>query len=342
MQKGQSNYEKIALIVAAVLALAGGGWFIYASMGFGSTVERPPLAPRPLSWDVPIKNIEAATSLAASDSKSWNQPVKNNKPVPLFKSVLLISKNDAPEQAIDMFTEDVQIRPPMTNKWLRENNLPYLIPNVGDLDADKDGFSNLEEFNGKTNPNDRLRRPPVTDKLFLVQRIEHKYLITLKSSGEPPFQVSVTTEDPNNAAKVIKKGYFTNPGAVDSTGKSDIKATHFGVGDRFEAKKFEKKVVPDPRTGEKDLSELTVYDTVRKNEFVLVKDVETNLADYEAVFESRLGVLEEIKARKGDTFKIPSQGDTTYKVIDIKEDSAVISPLKSDGTPEKEIVIKKG
>ena len=44
---------------------------------------------------------------------------------------------------------------------------------------------------------------------------------------------------------------------------------------------------------------------------------------------------------KGDSFRIPSWPDTTYKVIDIQDDSAVISPLNSSGVPEKEIIIKK-
>ena len=104
----------------------------------------------------------------------------------------------------------------------------------------------------------------------------------------------------------------------------------------------EKKIVPDPKVGEKDVSELQVEDTVRKSKFALIVGTETNLADYEASFESRLKVQEPVKAMKGDNFRIPSWPDTTYKVIDIQEDSAVISPLNTQsGQPEKQIVIKK-
>ena len=99
--------------------------------------------------------------------------------------------------------------------------------------------------------------------------------------------------------------------------------------------------MPDPRVGERDVSELQVEDTVRKNKFTLIVGTETNLADYEGVFESRLKVQEQVKAMKGDNFRIPAWPDTTYKVIDIQEDSAVISPLNSSGVPDKEIIIKK-
>ena len=40
----------------------------------------------------------------------------------------------------------------------------------------------------------------------------------------------------------------------------------------------------------------------------------------------------------------PSPGylEMTFKVIDIQEDKAVISTLKSDGTWDKEIIVPKG
>ncbi len=113
------------------------------------------------------------------------------------------------------------------------------------------------------------------------------------------------------------------------------------TGERFIAGKLEKKVVPDPKVGEKDVSELPVEDTVRKSKFNLIVGVETDLADYEAVFEFRLKIIEQVKAMKGDTFRIPSRPETTYKVIDIQEDSAVISPLNERGDPLKEIIIKR-
>jgi hypothetical protein len=323
MQKNQGNYEKILIIIMAVAAIAAGGWFIYASQTFPATLSRKTVTSKPFEENIPVKDIEEATQRAVADAHPWSAPVRNNKPVPLFKSVLLVLKG---EEIFDMFLDEPALRPPLTNKWLRENmhNMEYLHPNVAELDPDDDGFTNLEEFTGNTDPNNPNSHPPITDKLFLVQRIEHKYLVTLKSAGDPPYQVTITTEDGR------RRGSFVEIGKP------------FGVGGRFVAKKFEKKEVPDPRLGTKDVSELTVEDTLRKNEIVLVKDVDVNLAEYEGVFEFRLKYLKKVQAKKGDNFRIPGHEGTTYKVIDIQEDSAVIAPLKADGTPEKEIVIKRG
>ncbi len=220
----------------------------------------------------------------------------------------------------------------MTNDWFRKSNLPpvngiaaFLIPNIGDLDADGDGYPNREEFEKGTNPKDADRHPPFTDKLFLVQRIARNYIVVLRSSS-PPYQVSITTPDGR------KRGWFVEEGK------------RFGVGDRFAVEKFEKKMVPDARTGEKDMSELTITDNLTKKKITLVKDIEANLAEYEAKLEFRLkGRQEQIDVKKGDNFRIPSMPDTTYKVIDIQEDNAVISTVNTiNGNTEKEIIIKKG
>lgn len=322
MQKSQSKYERIILAVAALLAIAGSAWMVMQTGGFADSLKIAKANPKQEFG--PIDNAtataEGAIARLTAPYKAWVSPVMNNKAVPLNKAVLLVMKDS---QIYDLYVEQPQLRPPMTNEFLRSHALAYLSPNVGDLDPDADGFPNLEEFQKGTNPKDPKSHPPVTDRLFLVQRISHDFLITLKGTGSP-LQIRITTEDKKS------KGWF-----AEGEGKA------FGPGDRFVIKRFEKKIVPDPKLGEKDVSELTVEDRLRKNNVVLVKDVEVNIADYEALFEFRLGRTAQFQYKKGDTFRIPDYPDTTYVVLDIQEDSVVIAPLEG-GKPGKEIVIKKG
>jgi len=323
MQKGESKYERTLLIVMALLAMGVSVWLILQAGGFAESLTVTKANPKqefgPMEKATEV--AEAAIARLRTPTQPWNSPIINKKAVPLNKAVLLVKKD---AKIFDLFVEQPQLRPPMTNEYLRVNNLSYLSPNVGDLDPDKDGFSNLEEFQKGTDPKDVKSHPPVTDRLFLLQRISHDYLVTLKGTGSP-LQIKITTEDKKS------KGWF-----AEGVGKA------FGQGDRFVIKKFEKKVVPDPRLGEKDVSELTVEDRLRKNEIVLVKDVEKNIADFEALFEFRLGKPVQFQYKKDDTFRIPGSDDVTYKVIDIQEDSAVIAPLGADGKVGSEIVIKKG
>jgi hypothetical protein len=329
MHKRSSNYERVILSLVALIAIGAAGWLIYMKIGFADTLKSTVVKPHNELEQPPMAKVDEAIKRAIEVPKPWIAPIRNNKAVPLNKAVLLAIKG---EEIIDMYLENPLMREPMSNAYLRENDLDWQYPNVGEFDPDNDGFNNLEEFTKNTKPKDAASHPPVTDKLYLVERLSKDYHIVLKNSSG---QVSVPDESgvgPN------KKNYFLS---LDKVGKEP--AQFFGgTGDRFKALKFEVKKMPDPRLGERDVSELTVEEIVTKRKIVLVMNVDTNLAEYSAKFEFRLKqVVDLAPVAKGGTFRIPGYEDTTYKVMDIQEDKAVISPLKADGTLGDEIIINK-
>jgi hypothetical protein len=259
-----------------------------------------------------------------TEKVSWVSPVIKGKAVPLNKSIILMQKGD---DLYDLQTEDKVLRPPMTNAFLIENDLPNIeSPNVGALDPDNDGFSNEEEFsaNPQTKPMDAASHPAETQKLYLKQRITHDYKIKLNSSS-PPYQVQRTAPDP-------KASKFVSPGDEFGFDKGII---------RFKVIGFETKIVKDPKVGEKDVSELKCLDLSTKKEFVLVRGAETNLAEYEAEFEFRIGTPEIRKVKQGETFQIPGIGKT-FKVLSIEENQAVIVPVDGDKPVGEPITVKKG
>lgn len=320
--KDKSNYEKVIIIICALAALAGSGWLIYQSLGFSETIATEPAVPKKDFGEIPIEQVRSAITHAATPTQPWTAPVIKEKPVPLNKSVLLVLKD---EQPYDLYVEDSPgpLRPPLTNRFLREYSLPYEHPNVADLDGDNDGFSNLEEFEGKTDPTNATSHPPITNKLFLVRRLAKDFRVTLKSAASP-YQVA-TPDD------VKRKNWFV-------AGEGDS----FGTDNRFTLVKFERKVVPDDRLGERDVSELTIKDNARNNTVVLVKDVESNIADYSAELEFRLKTISAITVPKGETFRIPGFDATTYRLLEVNEDDAKIAPLNSAGEAGTPVEVKKG
>ena len=326
MQKRKSNSERIVLIILALLGVAAAGWFISLSVAFPDTLQARRAVSPNQAVPPPMQQVDDAIKHAMETPKPWVAPVRNNKSVPLNKSVLLVLKG---EEVIDMFLEEPQLRAPMTNAFLRENGLEWKSPNVGELDPDEDGFNNLEEFQKGTKPKNAQSHPPITDKLFMVERLAKDYRIILKNSSG---QLSLPDEPK-------KKTYFIDLAKVGT----DPPQFFGGNGDRFRIDKFEKKVVADERVGEKDVSELTVTEIVTKRPLVLVMGVEQNLAEYSARFEFRLKQIIGLPpVGKDVTFRIPGYEGTTYKVTDIKETNAVIAPVKADGTLGEEIIINKG
>ncbi len=323
MQNKNGNYEKGLLVAAALVAVGIVGYLIWDSQSISDRLILRSGSSKNVLNPPPTTGVLAVFQ-RLTEKVSWVSPVIKGKPVPLNKSIILMQKGD---DIYDLQTEDKPLRPPMTNAFLIRNELPNIeSPNVGALDADNDGFSNEEEFAAKpqTNPMDPKSRPPVIQKLFLKQRLTHDYKIKLNSSS-PPYQVQRTTPEP-------KASKFVSPGDEFGFDKGVI---------RFKAISFEQKIVKDDKVGEKDISELKCLDSSTKKEFILIRGSETNLAEYEAEFEFRIGSPEIRKVKQGETFQIPGIG-ITFKVLSIEENQAVIVPVDGEKPAGEQVTIKKG
>jgi hypothetical protein len=325
MQNKNGNYEKGLLIAGAIFAVAAVGYFVWDSQSLPDRLNKLTGSSQN-NLNPPPTDVVKGVMKKLTEKVNWVSPVINGKPVPLNKSIMLLQKGD---QLFDLAAKEPVLRAPMSNEYLIANKLPNIeSPNVGALDPDNDGFSNEEEFlaQPQTNPMDEKSHPAEVQKLFLKQRITHDYKIKLNSTS-PPYQVQRMAPEP-------KASKFVSPG--DEFGFDKVAAT------RFKVISFEQKLVKEPSTGlEKDMSELKCLDTSTNREFVVVKGVETNLADYEAEFEFRIGVSEPRKVREGETFQIPGLG-VTYKVLSIEENQAVIVPWDDGKAVGDPITVKKG
>lgn len=340
MQNKQGNYEKTILIISSLIAIGVAVFLILESQGFEESLTlQQAFSKNDLNAPDRQKVVEATETM--KKKYSWLSPLRNGKPVPLNKSVRVVMKGG---KLFDLLLPEPKLRDPMTNIFLTgdktktppEDELPGIFsPNVGDLDADSDGFSNLEEFNAKTDPRDAASMPPYTDKLFLRRRISHDYILLLKGGSDgKTFQIQRLAPGKGNVFKAENEEFgFPDP---------DKKAA--ATGNRFKILSSSKQTIKDPKLGtDKDVYVLKMFDLSTKKEFDLVQDKETNLADYEAEFEFRWKRRQVIPGvKEGGTFQLPGLGKTYY-IIKLEESKAIISPVGTDGGPTKDIVeIKQG
>jgi hypothetical protein len=310
MAKKSDNFDKNFLITAALLSVGGAAALFMAKGSFADQLVSDSVKRREEFPEVPVAEVEKAGAMLQK-SFVWAQPEINSKSVPLNKSVSIIMQDG---ELVDLYTEKKPLRPPFSNKYLRDNDLDYLSPNVGDLDPDADGYTNLEEFNGNTNPKDPKSTPPVETKLYFVNRVQDDYILKLQNRLMPA-QVRRVRPDPARSVFI--------DGAPKVFGFDPTSAT------RFEAKSFEVK-----RVGETEVPQLTVMDNASKEVFVLEYNVEKNLAEYQAEMEFRLQVVTKLKVKKGDHFYLPKIG-TKYLMQEVTEIDATVCPVKADGTPGK-------
>lgn len=162
------NYEKAAV---------GGAVFVAAGLAFlgwskvGSVEEDFSISP-PGSRDGGTAVVGAETVPRTESSlttkRVWTQAkTETDRAVDLFTGIALFVKKSEPTKAVDPSTGD-PVHPPIPNSWWLENRLD---PGFGDSpqrDPDADGFSNLEEYLAKTNPNDAKIHPSLIAKLKYV------------------------------------------------------------------------------------------------------------------------------------------------------------------------------
>jgi hypothetical protein len=316
MAHKDTGFDKGFVTVSALLALAGSVYLFLQKGSFAEVLQTSSATPQKNFPEVPLQKTNDATA-QLTKAYQWAMPVINNKPVPLNMSVPIIMHEG---KMVDLFTEDVAFRAPLTNKFLRENDLEYLAPNVGDLDPDDDGFSNLEEFNGGTNPKDAKSHPDLEAKLSFVARVQDDYILQLLTSIMPA-QVRRMAPAPN-------KSVFVNatpqPFGFDA-----------GNAERFVAEKFETK----KDASGLDVAELTVLDNASKDRFVLVSKVPKNLAEYQADLEFRYRVVKKIRVKKGEAFYLEETGKK-YLLQDVQENGATIAPVGSDGKAGTPLLVK--
>jgi len=332
MQNSQGSYEKIILTISSLFAIGVAVYLVLQSQGFEESLA---LSQATLKNDLnpPDKQAVADATDTLKKKYFWVSPERNGKPVPLNKSVLLVMKLGE-TVPFDLLLPEPQLRPPMTNKFLvgdtskipPETPLPDIFsPNVGELDADNDGFSNLEEFTAKTNPRDAHSMPPFTDKLVLRQRISHDYVLKLVSGDGATFQIQRLKPSKASVFKPLNEEFGFDKGVT-----------------RFKLLSARKDTIQHPTLGPMEAAVVKVLDLSTNKEFELIQGDEKNLAEYEAELEFRWQKRQAIPGvREGKTFQLPGLGKT-YHILTLEETKAVIAP-DVGGKPGKETIeIKQG
>jgi hypothetical protein len=310
------KYDRILLLIVSIAAIASSVLMVLKVLSFSERFVQQPAVP---NNEIPNPGSDRVDQVRQQLAKteSWAPKVVNGYEVPLNKSIPILMK-DGSNELINPLLPEPKLRPPMTNEYLLEHELAFLFPDVGSRDPDEDGFTNLEEFTAGTSPKDGEDRPPLTDKLFVVERISVPYIVKFTGAVEP-FQITVF--QPSRRSK------FCNFG------------DKFGADDRFEVKGFVKKEEEREGKGRVNVSELEVIDTAWNEPKVLIHGVETDFPTYFANFEFRLGAAEQFQVKKGDTFKLPNDPNTSYKLVEITESQALISRQGDDGAWSAEIPI---
>jgi hypothetical protein len=203
------HYEKVALgsAVAVALGLAYFGWSKLNSVEEDFAASLKGVGNSKTAVDGADQVPKARQSLTLD--RTWSQAADGDRPVDLFTGIpLFISSND-PQKAIDL-RKDAPLHPPIPNSWWLENRIDPGFADSTGQDPDADGFSNLEEFTAKTDPNNKNSIPPLIAKLMFVKDESLAWVIRpgYGSEGKFPFTYEDSKAGKNkvSAAEMIAPG----------------------------------------------------------------------------------------------------------------------------------------
>jgi len=218
---------------------------------------------------------------------------------------------------IDPIEGGEDLHPPLANAWIIANGLDYSDPGIKEADPDGDGFTNIEEFEGRTDPRDAASLPPAFTKLRLVEFTPVPFRLEFKGdpSGEgEEFQINLRDLKGQSRTQYKKIGDLIDAGP-----------------DRppYKIVSYSKKEGANERGTTTDLSELTIENTVTGEKIVLAFNRETNDPASVGRFRNELTGAE-LTLRKGQEFTLPPDDSSRFKVVDISGTAAQIQDLQTD------------
>lgn len=289
-------YDRISAIAAGLFFICSAlliGWNalgLGAEFALGQTAA-PPKPVLPLAQPLELK--EAATKLR--QPAQWTFSGRSGLFVP--------EKHFIDGSGFPTTLLTTEAHPPVPNEWLEQFGLPIAEGDVLGQDPDGDGFSNLEEWQSKTDPTDRSSHPAFLTKLKMKSFVQEPFRLVFASWVDGTF--AINTNDLKEPTQFLRLG-------------ESIKGTKFRLV-RF-APKFERN-----RYGTRiDVSEITLENDETGEELTLVKERIMVSPESVAHFVYEWGGDREFAVKKDQEFSLKPDEWVKYKLIDVQSAKAVI------------------
>lgn len=203
--------------------------------------------------------------------------------------------------------QNTEVHAPVPNKWLELNSLPIADADVLMQDPDTDGFTNLEEWQGHTNPTDQSSHPPYVTKLKMKSFTKQTFPLIFSSWVGDNYAINST--DDEQPTQFLKIG-------------DTVKGT------RFRIVSFAEKSEPDRFGTDIDVSELTLEHEESKEQVTLVMERTSISPESVANFVYPLADHPEFSVKKDQEFSLKPEAQIKYKLVDVQPDKAVIVPAE--------------
>ena len=292
----RTHYDRVALLAAGLFLLCSAVFLGRDAAGIGERFLTLPAPPPPKSAVPPPKAVEleqAMESLRRPDQ--WTFSGRSGLFVPERH---FIGANGLPATL-----QTAEVHPPVPNDWLEQFDLPIAEADVLSQDPDRDGFSNLEEWQNQTNPVDKDSHPAFVAKL------------KMKSFSREPFHLVFASWVGNTFA--LNAHDLREPTQFLRLGDS-VRGTTFAI------VKFIEKYDRNQYGTRIDVSELLLENRETREQLTLVRERVAISPETVANLVYLWGGRREFAVRKDQEFSLKPEERIKYKLVDVRPGEAVI------------------
>ena len=301
----REHYERVLLIAASILLFSSSIfiWRNATQLGSQLTVMPPSPALRTASPVAKAQELEAAIE-KLHQPPQWTFGGRS--------SLFLPEKHFIGANGLPATLQTTEVHPPVPNEWLEQFGLAIADADILEQDPDGDGFNNLDEWSGHTNPTDLNSHPEYYTKLKLKSVTEEPFRLVFSSWVGDTY--AINTIDMKQPTQFVKVG-------------DSIKGT------RFKVAKFVEKYQPNKYGTNVDVSELTLEQEETRQQLTLVKEKIAMSPESVATFVYTWGTRQEFQVRKDQGFSLKPLIQIKYKLLDIGPAKAVIANSQREDEP---------
>jgi hypothetical protein len=300
----KAHYDRAVLIAAAILLFISAIAIWWGVIQFGNRLVTAQ-QPRAKTASQPAVAVELdRASEQLENPTQWKGSTRSGLFVP--------ERHFIGPDGLPATLQNTQVHPPVPNEWFEKYGLHIEDPDVLDEDPDKDGFTNLDEWQGGTDPTDPSSHPDYLTKLHLVSATEEPFRYIFSSRSGNRF--GINTIDESEATQFLKVGDV-------------IRGTEFKV------VKFTEKHARNQYGINADVSELLLEHQQSHIQVTLVKREVATSPQSVATFVYTWGGRREFEVRKDQEFSLKPNEQIKYRLVDVQPDKAIIVNTQQPNVP---------
>jgi len=300
----KEHYDRVALIGGAAFLFISAVCIWWGVIQFGNRLvtQQPP---RPKTASPPPVAIELEhVAEQLEQPAQWKASRRSGLFVP--------EKHFIGADGFPATLQNTQVHAPVPNEWFEKYGLAIEDADALDQDPDKDGFTNLDEWQGNTDPTKKDSHPDYATKLHLLSATEEPFRYVFSSRTQNQF--GINTIDLSEPTQFLKVGDV-------------IRGTDFKI------VKFTEKRERNQYGTNEDISELLLEHQGTHVQVTLVKGEVATSPQSVATFVYTWRGRQEFEVRKDQEFSLKPMEEIKYKLVDVQPAKAVIVNTQNPNAP---------